>query len=90
MKDQTIESLPDNERKAALYHVEWTTDELGDEQAARDFVTLALKILGPQAKVDTRTLHNFRKRHGHFCFCGLPRNHALHQSGIADIDRKNV
>ena len=49
-RDQTIESLPDVEREAALYHVEWATDELGDEQSARDFVTLALKILGPQAK----------------------------------------
>lgn len=50
MSDKTIESLPDEEREAAEHHVAWATDELGSEQAARDFVIMALKILGPQAK----------------------------------------
>jgi len=52
MRDETIESLPDTEREAALYHVEWLTDELRSESAARALVTMVLKRLGPQEKSD--------------------------------------
>jgi hypothetical protein len=47
-KDQTIESLPLEEKESIEHHVEWLTDELGDRAAAEEFALLVLKRMGPQ------------------------------------------
>jgi hypothetical protein len=52
MKDQTIESLPIEERNAANSHLEWLTQEFGDRETAEEFLTQVLISMGPQARRD--------------------------------------
>lgn len=54
MKDQTIESLPTEERNAIESHLGWLEAELGDSKAAEEFATRVLIRMGPQQTRETR------------------------------------
>lgn len=54
MKNQTIESLPPDERQAIESHLEWMENQLGSREAAEELATRILIKIGPQQR---RTKH---------------------------------
>ena len=48
MTDQTIESLPPDERETIEHHLEWMEDQLGSREAAEELLTRILIKMGPQ------------------------------------------